>query len=127
MYHTIENPDIKMLEDVELAREQADKANNAKTEFLSSMSHEIRTPLNAIVGFSQNLYEEDISSIAKEQVQDIITASNNLLELVNGILDVNTITSTKTNDPNNTYIFCIKKIQIIIANKTTILVLGSNR
>lgn len=108
MYHTIENPDVKMLEEVELAREQADKANQAKTEFLSSMSHEIRTPLNAIVGFSQNLYEEDIPSTAKEQVQDIITASNNLLELVNGILDISKIEANKLEIVNEEYSF--KKI-----------------
>ena len=105
MYHTIENPDIKLLEEVELAKEQADKANQAKSEFLSSMSHEIRTPLNAIVGFSQNLYEEDISLVAKEQVKDIITASNNLLELVNGILDISKIEANRLEIVNDEYSF----------------------
>ena len=105
MFFTIENPDVKMLEEVELAREQADKANQAKLEFLSSMSHEIRTPLNAIVGFSQNLYEEDISLVAKEQVKDIITASNNLLELVNGILDISKIEANRLEIVNEEYSF----------------------
>ncbi|MDD6223392.1 MAG: hypothetical protein PUB18_00095, partial [bacterium] len=48
-YFTIENPDMKMIEQLNMAKEVAEKANNAKTDFLSSMSHEIRTPLNAIV------------------------------------------------------------------------------
>ena len=55
MYFTIENPDVKMIEQLNKARDEAVKANQAKTDFLSSMSHEIRTPLNAICGFSNSL------------------------------------------------------------------------
>ena len=95
MYHTIENPDIKMLEEVKIAKEQAEKANHAKTDFLSSMSHEIRTPLNAIVGFSQALMEEDIPESAKEEAKDIMSASETLLELVNSILDISKIEANK--------------------------------
>ena len=68
MYFTIQNPDIKMLEEVEIEKNRANKANMAKTDFLSSMSHEIRTPLNAIVGFSEGLKEEQLSDSAKEAV-----------------------------------------------------------
>lgn len=108
MYHTIENPDVKMIEELNLAKEQAEKANNAKTDFLSNMSHEIRTPLNAIVGFSQALSEEDIPESAKEEVRDIMMASENLLELVNGILDISKIEANKLEIVNTEY--QIKKI-----------------
>ena len=95
MYHTIENPDVKMIKQLEVAKEQADKANHAKSEFLSSMSHEIRTPLNAIMGFSNGLLEEDINDSAKSDVKNIVMASENLLELVNGILDISKIEANK--------------------------------
>ena len=103
MYFTIENPDMKMVQQLNIARDQADKANNAKSEFLSSMSHEIRTPLNAIVGFSQALSEEDIPDSAKEEVKDIMSASESLLELVNGILDISKIEANKLEIINNDY------------------------
>ena len=105
MYFTIENPDMKLINELNLAKEQAEKANNAKTDFLSSMSHEIRTPLNAIVGFSQVLLDEDINEKAKDEVNDIIVASSNLLEIVNGILDISKIEANKLEIINSEYYF----------------------
>ena len=109
MYFTIENPDVKMIEQLNVAREQADKANHAKTEFLSNMSHEIRTPLNAIVGFSNILLEdEDVPEKSKDEIKDIVMASDNLLEIVNGILDISKIEANKIEIVNNEY--SIKKV-----------------
>ena len=95
MYFTIENPDVKMIKELEYAKGQAEKANLAKSDFLSSMSHEIRTPLNAIVGFSECILEENDLESAKEDARDIVIASQNLLEIVNGILDISKIEADK--------------------------------
>ena len=103
MYFTIENPDLKMVKELEYAKSNAERANNAKTEFLSSMSHEIRTPLNAIVGFSNSILEEDNVDEIKAEAKDIIMASNNLLEIVNGILDISKIEAGKMEIVNVNY------------------------
>lgn len=96
LYFTIENPDVKLIEQLNLAKEQAERANRAKTEFLSSMSHEIRTPLNAIVGFSNSLSDnKNIPDEAKSDVKDILVASDSLLEIVNGVLDISKIEANK--------------------------------
>ncbi len=94
MYFTIENPDMKMLEEVILAKNTAEKANKVKSEFLSSMSHEIRTPMNAIMGCTDILESEDnLSNDGKEILSELKNATNNLLDICSGILNVSQIES----------------------------------
>ena len=95
MYFTIENPDVKIINSLNLAKDTAEKANRAKSDFLSSMSHEIRTPLNAIVGFSECIINADNLEEAKENASDVVSASKTLLEIVNGILDISKIEAGK--------------------------------
>ena len=85
-----------MNKDLQLAREVAERANQEKTNFLSSMSHELRTPLNAILGFSQMLMSDSIPSTAQEKktfASHIFGAGRHLLTLINDILDIGRIES----------------------------------
>lgn len=70
------------------ARREAERANQAKSEFLSRMSHELRTPLNAILGFGQLLEMSQLVPEDQEQVQYILKGGRHLLGLINEILDV---------------------------------------
>lgn len=78
-------------ESVRQAREQAELASRAKTEFLSRMSHELRTPLNAILGFTQLMEAEPLSSSLAESVEHVSRAGKHLLSLINEVLDISRI------------------------------------
>ena len=79
------------------ARDEADRANQAKSEFLSSMSHELRTPMNAILGFGQLLEmdAEGFNDTQRDNVKEILAAGEHLLILINDVLDLAKIESGK--------------------------------
>ncbi len=97
LFFTVESQDTKLLAQAEESRREAEIANKAKSDFLSSISHEIRTPMNTILGFSQALLEEKnlTQDLVKHDVKDIKQASGDLLELINNILDISRIESGK--------------------------------
>lgn len=106
MFFTIENPDLKMLHETEAAKIHAEKANRAKSDFLSSMSHEIKTPLNAIIGFSEDIrdyIDSDDKARIKEDSELILASSETLLEIVGNILDISKIESEKMDIVEGTY------------------------
>jgi PAS domain S-box-containing protein len=75
------------------AKEEAERANTAKSEFLSRMSHELRTPLNAVLGFAQLLEMDELTSEQRESTQQILKAGRHLLTLINEVLDISRIES----------------------------------
>ena len=80
---------------LDIARKDAIKASNIKSQFLANMSHEIRTPLNAIMGFSRELGQAGLSIAQSEQVRIINSAADNLLTIVNDVLDFSKIEAGK--------------------------------
>ncbi|WP_419786943.1 ATP-binding protein [Pseudodesulfovibrio sp.] len=77
--------------DIRRAKQEADVANTAKSQFLASMSHEIRTPMNAILGMADILWETELTGEQKRYVQVFRTAGENLLAILNDILDLSRI------------------------------------
>ncbi|MBD3671764.1 MAG: PAS domain-containing protein [Gammaproteobacteria bacterium] len=81
--------ELRRREELSNARDAAERANKAKSEFLSSMSHELRTPMNAILGFAQLMeVDEDLTQEHQDGVHEILKAGRHLLDLINDVLDL---------------------------------------
>ncbi len=103
IYITMESVDAKKIRYLEVTKESAIRANASKSEFLEKLSREIRMPLNTIDGFSQVIIDEDDINTIKDDAKDIRMASNNLVNLINGIIDISLIESGDMSISNRDY------------------------
>ncbi|MCR5179078.1 MAG: response regulator [Lachnospiraceae bacterium] len=87
----------RQYEEIRQARDEAERANSAKSRFLANMSHEIRTPINTIMGMDELILRENASPTVTGYARDIMHASESLLSIVNDILDLSKIESGKMN------------------------------
>ena len=98
-YSLTENPDLRLIEDIDELKQSVERKKKKKSDFLSNMSHEIRSPMNAIIGFSETILEEKDFNSAKtlQDINHIRSSSKNLLDIIDNILDISKIeTGTDT-------------------------------
>lgn len=93
LYMTLENSNVKELETLKLERDYALKQSMNKSAFLKNLSHEIRTPLNTIDGFSQVILDSNSIEEIKGDIKDIRIASKDLINVINGMIDLSIIES----------------------------------
>ena len=102
--------------DAEIAREEAERANLAKSEFLSRMSHELRTPLNAILGFGQLLEMAPLDEDDAQSTTQIMNAGRHLLDLINEVLDIARIESGQLSlspEPVEVRQICLETLDLV--------------
>ena len=97
IYFILENPDIAILNEINESKENIEKSNQAKTDFLSNMSYEIKMPMNLIISLCDEL-NNSISfneTEARDNIKQIVDSGNKLLDIINNILDISKIETGK--------------------------------
>jgi len=104
-----------MEEQLRLAKQQAEEANQAKTRFLSTMSHELRNPLNSILGFTELLFDSSLTQEQRKFTQYISSSSRLLLDIIGEVLDISKIEAGKMDLaplPNDLRKVCAEIVQL---------------
>ena len=98
IYYALENPDLEMIEGLDNAKGDIEKSNKTKTDFLSNMTTEIKSPMSLIMSLCDELtnMSQFDEKVVREDIQQIRTSGNNLLDIVNNILDISKIESGRT-------------------------------
>ena len=115
---------LNVQNELKLAKEAADKANQTKSDFLANMSHEIRTPMNGVMGSLQMLARENLSENAKDLVDTATISSSSLITIINDILDFSKIEAEKLT--LETVAFNLSKIIELLLNETKELAESKN-
>ena len=103
MYFTIENPDIKMIEELTKTKSLVEKNNNDKSIFIFNTTQQIRHPLNMIEQRTEQLLEDELNDDEKEKVIDIRNAQQRIAYILRGVMDVSTIDAKNIKIVKNQY------------------------
>ena len=103
MYFTIENPDIKMIEELTKTKSLVEKSNNDKSIFIFNTTQQIRHPLNMIEQRTEQLLEDELNDDEKEKVIDIRNAQQRIAYILRGVMDVSTIDAKNIKIVKNQY------------------------
>lgn len=97
MYFSMENPDLKVLEEINSAQGDIEKSNQTKTDFLSNMTYEIKVPMNLIMSLCDELVNmpKFDEKLVREDISQIAASGNSLLDIINNILDISKIETGK--------------------------------